>query len=269
MIKLRRRTPEERLAKAEAQMSVVEHLEELRSRLVWSMLAVGVGLAVAFTVYDQLLEVLIAPYCDVVVPLLEERSSTPLDAECSLVFTEPTEGFATRLRVSAIAGVALAMPVLVYHLWRFITPALDRREKLWAIPFVASAAALFATGAALAYWTLPRAFEFLLQIAGDEVEPLLAVGPYLSFIAMMMLVFGIGFEFPILLIFLQLAGIVEPRSLGRYRRHAVVLIVALVAVLTPSGDPISLLALSVPMYLFYEVSALIGWFLLRRRARRQ
>lgn len=246
-------------------MSVVEHLEELRRRIIVSMVAVAVGLGIAFTFYEQLLEFLVDPYCETLVPLLAERNDEPITGNCALIFTGPAEGFAVRIRVSLYAGIGIAMPVLLWQLWRFVTPALHPREKRWAIPFVASAIVLFALGAALAYWTLPRAFEFLLRVAGDQVDPLLSVGPYLSFVTIMMLTFGIGFEFPILLIFLQLAEIIEPRQLGQFRRYAIVLIVVLVAILTPSGDPISLLALSIPMYLFYEASALIGKLLLRNR----
>ncbi|MEM9711631.1 MAG: twin-arginine translocase subunit TatC [Actinomycetota bacterium] len=247
------------------QMTVVEHLEELRTRIIYSLIAVALGLAVAFSFYNRLINFLVDPYCETVVPLLAERSHEPISPNCNLIFTGPAEGFAVRIRVSLIAGVALAMPVLLWQLWRFITPALHPREKRWAVPFVASAVLLFVLGAALAYWTLPRAFEFLIRVAGDQVDPLLAVGPYLSFITMMMLTFGICFEFPILLVFLQLAEIIEPRQLAQFRRYAIVLIVTAVAILTPSGDPISLLALSIPMYLFYESSALIGKLLLRRR----
>ncbi len=259
-----RRARDEDLA-PRGQMTVVEHLEELRRRIIYSMIAVAIGLAIAFSFYDRLIDFLVDPYCETVVPLLAERADEPISPNCTLIFTGPAEGFAVRIRVSLIAGVALAMPVLLWQLWRFVTPALHPREKRWAIPFVASAIVLFALGAALAYWTLPRAFEFLIRVAGDQVDPLLAVGPYLSFITMMMLTFGICFEFPILLIFLQLAEIIEPSQLGRFRRYAIVLIVTAVAILTPSGDPISLLALSVPMYMFYEASALIGKLLLRNR----
>lgn len=247
------------------QMTVVEHLEELRRRIIISALAVAGGLGLAFLFYDPLLSFLVDPYCETLVPLLAERSDEPVSSNCRLIFVGPAEGFAVRIRVSLYTGVGIAMPVLLWQLWRFVTPALHPREKRWAVPFVVSAIVLFLMGAGLAYWTLPRAFEFLLTVAGDQVDPLLSVGPYLSFVTLMMLTFGIGFEFPILLIFLQLAEIIEPHQLGQFRRYAIVMIVVLVAILTPSGDPISLLALSIPMYLFYEASALIGRLLLRRR----
>jgi sec-independent protein translocase protein TatC len=155
--------------------------------------------------------------------------------------------------------------VLLWQLWRFVTPALYPKEKRYAIPFVFSAVLLFLLGAGLAYWSLERALSFLINISGDDVETLLRPAPYLSFVVFMMLAFGVGFEFPIVLIFLQLAGIIDYKQLAHVRRYALIGIVVLVAVITPSGDPITLAALSIPMYVFYELSIVVGWFLTRRR----
>lgn len=240
-------------------MGFWDHVGELRIRIIWSVIAIALGTVVGLVVYDWLLsEVFLPPYCRVLV-------SQEIDRPCSLVITTPLEGFRTRIKVSAYLGIVLAMPVLLWHLWRFITPALDRREKKWAIPFVFAAFALFATGAALAFYTFERALEFLIAVSGDAVDPLLGPGSYLGLVTFMMLAFGIGFEFPIVLVFMQLAGIVTPRQLHRARRYAIVGIVAGAAIITPSGDPISLAALSVPLYLFYEMSILVGHLLTRRR----
>lgn len=246
-------------------MSLVDHLTELRSRIIKSLIAVAAGAVVGFFAYDQILDVLLDPYCDLIESTGAGNELTGLEGECRLFAHTPTEGLSIRLKVSVYAGIALAMPVLCWQLWRFVTPALTPKEKRYAVPFVASAIVLFALGAALAYWTVPRALEFLLEIAGDSVSPLFAPAPYITFITFMLFVFGLGFEFPILLVFMQLAGIVEPAQLKRFRRYSIVLIVAVVAIITPSGDPISLLALSVPMYLFYEVSILIGRLVISRR----
>ena len=132
-----------------------------------------------------------------------------------------------------------------------------------------SGVALFAMGASLAYWTLPRALDFLISIGGGDagLEAMFTPDKYIQLITYMMLAFGAGFEFPIILVFLQLAGVLSYQRLASWRRYAIVLIVVLVAVITPRGDPISLAALSVPMYLFYEISILIGRLVTRRRAR--
>jgi sec-independent protein translocase protein TatC len=158
------------------------------------------------------------------------------------------------------------MPVILWQLWRFITPGLYPHEKRYAIPFLASALSLFVLGAGLAFYTLPRALQFLISIGGEgNFVTAFAPDKYFTLVTYMMLAFGIGFEFPILLIFLQLVGVLSVQSLKQARRYAIVGICILVAVITPSGDPISMLMLSVPMVVFYEVSILVGRMLERRR----
>ena len=237
-------------------MPLTDHLRELRSRLLRSVLAVLAGAVVAFVVWPQLLEILTIPLCEV-------RADRGVE-ECGLVFFGPFDALLLRLRMSLVVGVVLSAPVWLYQLWRFVTPGLYARERRLAIPFVASALTLFALGAGLAYWTLPRALEFLIEIGGD-LEPFFTPDKYIQLITYMMLAFGVGFEIPILLVFLQMAGLVSNQTLRSWRRYAIVVIVVVVAVITPSGDPISLAVLSVPMYLFYEAAILIGRILDRRR----
>lgn len=237
-------------------MTLVEHLTELRDRLIKCVLAVAVCGVGAFIAYPQIFDFLVEPYCQ-----------TTGGNECSLLQVDPLEGFSVRLKIAGYGGLALAMPVVLWQVWRFVTPGLYPREKRYAIPFVVSAVLLFALGAGLAYWTLPKALDFLADIGGDELQQFYSPAKYLSLITYMMLAFGIGFEFPILLIFLQMAGVVTSRRLRSWRRYAIVGIVVLVAVITPRGDPYSLAVLSVPMYLFYEFSILVGWLMQRRRDR--
>jgi sec-independent protein translocase protein TatC len=158
------------------------------------------------------------------------------------------------------------MPVILWQIWQFVTPGLYPHERRYAVPFVVSALVLFVLGAGLAYYTLPRALEFLVDIGGDNLITAFAPGKYFQLITYMMLAFGIGFEFPIVLIFLQLAGILETDTLRKGRRFAIVGILVLVAVITPSGDPISMLMLSVPMIIFYEVAIIVGRILTKRQA---
>lgn len=242
----------------DGRMPLMEHLVELRNRIIKVVLAVGVGAVVAWFLYPQIFDVLIDPYCD-----LQGASVT----DCTLLQTEPLEGFSVRLKVAGYGGLALAMPIVLWQLWRFITPALYSHEKKYAIPFVVSALVLFVLGAALAYYTLPRAIEFLTEIGGEDLEERFRPAPYFQLVTFMMLAFGVGFEFPIVLIFLQLAGIVETKTLRDIRRYAMVGIVVLVAVITPSGDPYSLAILSIPMYLFYEISLVVGGLLTKRQQR--
>ena len=182
-----------------------------------------------------------------------------------LILTDPLQGLATRFKVAGYGGVALATPVILWQLWRFITPGLYEHEKRYAIPFMFSALALFLLGAGIAYTTLPQALAFLQQIGGDNIVSAYAPGKYFTLISYMMLAFGIGFEFPIVLVFAQLLGVITPAQLRKVRRFAIVGICVLVAVITPSGDPISMLALSVPMAIFYEISIIIGRVLERRK----
>jgi sec-independent protein translocase protein TatC len=234
-------------------MTLVEHLIELRRRLIISVIAVAAGMVVVTFFYDALFDWLLRPYCEI-------------SDECGLLQTDPLEGFAVRIKVTGYAGVAVAMPVLLWQLWRFVSPGLYENEKRYAIPFVATALALFVTGAGLAYWTLPRALDFLGTIGGENLTQFYSPNSYFQLITYMMVAFGIGFEFPILLVFLQLAGILDTDTLRRGRRYAIVLITILVAVITPSGDPYSLLALTVPMVLFYELAIIIGRVINKRRA---
>ncbi|MGH9211764.1 MAG: twin-arginine translocase subunit TatC [Acidimicrobiales bacterium] len=239
------------------QMTLVEHLAELRNRLIKCLLAVAFGMAVITVFYNPILDILKEPYCD----SIDER-------ECEFQQIEPTEGLSVRFTVTGYGGLAIAMPIVLWQLWRFVSPGLYDREKRYATPFVVSALTLFLLGAGLAYSTLPQALSFLNDIGGADIETNYRPGAYIRLVSYMMLAFGVGFEFPILLVFLQMARILDPETLRRGRRYAIVLICVLVAVITPSGDPISMLALSVPMVIFYEISIHIGsWFVRRQEAR--
>lgn len=233
-------------------MTVWEHLAELRRRIIVSIGAVLVGAVVAYIAWPVLIELVTAPYC---------RQET----DCQLYATDPLAPFTIRLQVAMYGGVILAMPVLLWQVWRFVTPGLHAHERRYAIPFVTAALVLFAAGATLAYFTLGPALEFLFAVAGDDVAQIPTVDRYLTLTMWMMLAFGVGFEFPVLLVALQLVGILQPRQLAGFRRYAAVIIVVVAAVITPSGDPITLLVLAVPMYLLYEISILIGWLVARRR----
>jgi sec-independent protein translocase protein TatC len=238
------------------QMTLMEHLTELRKRLIISVITLAIAMVAVTFFYDQLFDLLLEPY---------RQAQDDPDAE--LLQLDPLEGFGVRLKVTGYAGIALAMPVLLWQVWRFIAPGLYDNEKRYAIPFVGSALVLFATGAGIAYWTMPKALDFLGSIGGNDLVQQYSPGKYFQLITYMMLAFGVGFEFPILLVFLQLVGIVETSQLRQFRRYAIVLITVLVAVLTPSGDPYSMLALSVPMVIFYEIAILIGSWFSRRAAR--
>ena len=251
-------------------MTLMEHLAELRNRLIKSVVSVAVGGVLCWIFYRWILDFLLEPYCRTFP--IEDRIDSALfgsDGGCNLYVTNPLEPFSVRLTVAGYGGLALAMPVVLWQGWRFVAPGLYRHEKRYAVPFVVAGTLLFFLGAGLAYWSLPRALDFLVSIGGPDLKSLFSPKPYLGFVVKMMVAFGIAFQFPIALIGLQAMGIVENRTLRRIRSYAVVGIVVLVAVITPSGDPFTLMALSVPMYLFYEMSILWGVLAGRRRRRRE
>ncbi len=242
----------------EGRMSLVEHLTELRTRIIRSVLAIAVGAIVGWFLYTPILDFILEPYCDTL-------GQACADGEATLRIDEPLEGLSTRMMVAGYIGIMLAVPVWLWQAWRFIAPGLYPHERRHGITFVGLGVALFASGASLAYWTLPRALEFLTEIGGEDLVTEFRARAYIEFIIKMMLAFGLGFEFPLVLVFLQILGIVNHRSLAKQRRLAIVGIVILVAVITPSGDPISLLALAGPMYLFYEGAIIFGKLRDRRR----
>jgi len=238
----------------DGRMTIWEHLAELRGRLVKCTIAVVLGMAFGFWLYEAwLLEFLLQPLFELV-------------PDTTLVATDPLDPFATRIKISAYVGIIMAMPVILWQIWRFVTPGLYPHEKRYAIPFVVSALALFAFGAAIAYYTLNPALQFLIGIGGTEVEPFYTPDNYVSLIAYMMLAFGIGFEFPVLLVALQIAGVLTPRKLIGWWRQAIVIIVVFAAVATPSADPISMMALATPMVVFYGLAIVIG-FLVQKAKR--
>lgn len=242
------------------QMSLMEHLEELRTRIIRSVIAIAIAAVVAWFFYHDILDLLLEPHCRI-------NAANGIEDDCGLLAISPVEGFSVRLTVVGYSGIAFAMPFVLWQIWRFIAPGLYEHEKRYGFAFVVLSFLLFATGVGLAYWSLPRALEFLASVGGEELTNFYRPKEYIGFVVKMMLGFGLGFEFPIILIFLQLLGIVDNSMLRSGRRYAIVGIVALVAVLTPSGDPGTLMALSIPMYLFYEIAIAFGWWRARRQSR--
>ena len=231
----------------DGRMTVVEHLAELRRRIVISLVAVTLGATVCYIFAPSIIRFFLQYYKDAT---NGQRNS--------FIFTGPLDAFVTRIKVATYGGLVLASPVWLWELWRFITPGLDRREKRYAIPFIVSSILLFALGGFVAFVTLPEALSFLLNAGGSELKPLLTADKYLSLVSLMVVAFGIAFEFPVLLMFLLLARVITTRQLRKWRRWAIVIIVTFAAVITPSQDPYSLFFMAVPMYIFYEMSILIG-----------
>jgi sec-independent protein translocase protein TatC len=251
----RRQGLEEDEASEGGRMTIWEHLAELRSRLIKVIVAVMVGGVVGWFLYPVVLDILLAPYRDI-------------SPDAQLFVIDPLELFTVRLQIAAYIGIALAMPVILWQVWRFVTPGLYPHEKKYAIPFVAASLVLFTLGAALAYWALTPALEFLLGLGGDNIEEIFSQQKYLALTTYMMLAFGAGFEVPVLLVALQMIGVLSPRQLLGFWRMAIVIIAVAAAVITPSGDPITMLALVIPMTLLYFGAIGIGFLFNWRRARK-
>ena len=241
-------------------MTVVEHLGELRKRLIYSLAAFLLLSIVAFVFYDPILEVMRRPLCSLPPRLLGPQG-------CDLIFTSPLEGFMFRLKLTALVGLAVASPVWLYQLWAFIVPGLTLKEKRYALPFLASAIILFSAGTALAYYSMQTGIRILVTLGGEGLVPFFKADDYLSFVGLMLLGFGLTFELPLVLLFLGLVEVVTVEQLREQRKAAFVGIVALSAVITPSQDPYTMLVLAAPIYLLYELTIVVLSAVMKRRAK--
>ncbi|TMK76545.1 MAG: twin-arginine translocase subunit TatC, partial [Actinobacteria bacterium] len=191
-------------------MTLVEHLDELRTRLVISVASIGVGFAIAWPLYRPVFNLLTNPYC-----------SFP----CALAYISIVEPFLVKIKTVGALGLCLALPVVLYEIWRFVTPGLKSNERRYAIPFVLASIALFVLGGYFALLTLPKGLAFLLGFAGtSRIYTVLSVGKYVGFVTLLILAFGASFEFPLLLISLTMVGVLSSRKLRAWRRYAVVVI---------------------------------------------
>jgi sec-independent protein translocase protein TatC len=242
-------------------MTLIEHLRELRHRMIVCLWALAAGSAAGFFLYGPAMRVVRQPYCDF---LRDHPDKAPFEsARCSLVFLGAIDGFLISVKVIVFLALLIALPIMLYQLWAFIVPGLTQRERRWAIPFVLLSLLLFLLGALAAYLTLPKALDFLLGVGGDFVNPLLTVDKYVGFVIFTVLAFGLGFEFPILLVSLSAAGVLSSDTMRKHRRYVIFGLAIFAAVITPSPDPISMLALLIPLIVFYE-GAIIVSRLLRR-----
>jgi sec-independent protein translocase protein TatC len=238
-IRLRPRTPEER-----SSMTLLEHLEELRRRLIWVLVCVAVAGIAGWFVFDRVVDVLLGPAR----PYLHDLTGG------KLVFTGPLEAFTLRFKVAIYLGFGLAFPVVLFQVWRFVSPGLHKNERRYAVPFIASGIVLFAGGVFFAWFTLPQALKFLIgpAITGTDVRPLLGAKNYIDFALLYHVAFGIAFELPVLLMILALMRVVSSRQMAKHRRHVFMGIAVAAAVLTPSVDWFTMTALTTAMYVLFE-----------------
>jgi sec-independent protein translocase protein TatC len=243
----------------QAEMPFLDHLEELRWRILKALGALVVGVGVAFALLMKL---------DIIAQL--EAPIRPYLPAGKLVYTHPGDPFQITLTAAIAIGVLLALPVILYQLWAFLAPALYKNERRLVVPVLFGAIALFMGGVSLSFYVvLPLAVEWLMGFQTASLTPMITASEYFDFAVSMSLAFGICFELPIVILALAALGIVTPQLLNRYRRHAIVVCVIVGAFLTP-GDLIwTTIAMAVPLYFLYEISVALTYLMYRRRARRE
>ncbi|WP_419163684.1 twin-arginine translocase subunit TatC [Candidatus Palauibacter sp.] len=242
----------------QAEMPFLDHLDELRARLIRALLALIVGLVlglVAVTQWD-------------VLGIVERPIASLLPGE-NLNFSSPTTPFVITLQLGFIVGLLVASPYMALQGWKFLAPALYENERKFAVPAIAAGTLLFVAGISMAYFVvLPLGLRILLTFYVEDLTPLIMIREYLNFATKLILAFGFIFELPVVLVFLSLLGIVTPEGLAKYRRHAIVAMAVVAAFLTPA-DPYTMLAMMLPMMLLYEISVFATRVLRRRRQERE
>lgn len=223
-------------------MSLIEHLEELRRRLIIVVISIIVAAVIGFVFSGAVLDLLR-------VPLPNEYDT--------IYFTGPADAFGVQVKIAGFIGIALAMPMILFHVWRFVTPGLTKRERRFIWPVMVAAILLFALGIVVGYAIIPYALRFLLGFSRPGLQPLLTIDGYVGFVTTMLLAFGIVLEFPIVLVGLARVGILSYRRLAAQRRLAIVAITVFAIVITPGGDPISPIILGSVMYLLFEGSLFV------------
>jgi sec-independent protein translocase protein TatC len=261
-----RRLLRRRSLNPEARMSVLDHLRELRRRLILMVLFVAAGAVVGWILYEPVLHFLEHPYCSVPASRRYNGSS---GRSCDLIYTGVLDGFTTRLKVSFIAGAVFSAPLWLYQIWAFITPGLRRNERKYTVVFILVSSVLFAAGMTLAYVVLSKGLNVLIGSAGSGTQALLTVNSYLSFVTLMLLVFGAAFEVPLIVVLANLAGVLTAKMLRRTQRLSIFLIFVFAAVATPSTDPFTMCAMAVPMVLLFEIAVQVAAVHDRRKARRE
>ena len=233
----------------EEKMSFLDHLGELRKRLLWSFLAILVFFIPAYAFSNEIFDFLMKPL------------SENLPEGSSLIFTRPAEGFTTYLKVSFFASVLLAVPFILYQAWKFVAPALYKKEKQIIIPFIFFGSLFFLLGAAFCYYVAsPPAFKFLLnEYSSEYVKAFPTISEALSFFMALIFGFGLVFEFPLIIFILARIGVVTSKWLREKRKYAIILSALIAAILTPTTDAVSMMLMFVPIVVFYELGILVAW----------
>jgi sec-independent protein translocase protein TatC len=257
MALLKRSSPADKGREApdpEGRMSLMDHLRELRNRLVKAILGLTLGTVVGFVYFDKFWNFLIGPYCRL--PAAYKLKA----GECTLVQQSVFEGFMVNLQVALIFGAVVSAPIWLYQVWAFVTPGLYRNERRYSILFLAISVPLFAAGAALAYLTMDKGLSLLFGFAPDNVIQLISMDQYVGFLMAMLVIFGLSFEVPLLMVFLNVIGVLPFRLVSKHQRMVIFLMFVFAAVATPSQDPITMLALALPMVGMFLIAEAFMYF---------
>ncbi len=244
-------------------MTLFEHLRELRYRLIVSALAIIVGMVVAWFFRYDLMDILQRPYFQAIDAL---KTKNP-DATTLLVNINLTSPLTLALKVSALAGLLITAPFWLYQLWAFIVPGLLAKEKKWTLIFIGAATPMFVGGVLVGYIVLPKAITVLLSFTQSGVSNLQDINAYLSFLLRLMVVFGIAFLIPLVVLMLNIVGVIKAKQLSKYRSLVIFGTFVFGAVATPSTDPFSMLALALPMTVLFLAAEVIAHILDRRKER--
>jgi len=247
-------------------MPVMDHLRELRRRVIVIVLIVAAGAVLGWYLYNPTIHFLEHPYCHI---NYKHRFPGNDRKHCALIYTNVLDGFTTRLKVSVISGAVFTGPLWLYQIWAFITPGLRAKERKYTIIFILASTVLFAAGVSLAYVVLSKGLSVLVSAAGSGTQALLTVNSYLSFVTLMLVIFGAAFELPLLVVMANFAGVLPSRILRKTQRIAIFLIFLFAAVATPSTDPFTMCAMAVPMVILYEGAVFVATVHDRRKARRK
>jgi sec-independent protein translocase protein TatC len=255
-----------RMVNPDGRMPLMEHLRELRNRVLKALVAVTIGAVIGWYLFPHIWNFIEAPYCklNITVPFAGKHGAN----SCTLYVNGLFDSLFLHLKIAIATGVIIASPVWLYQIWAFLAPGLYSRERRWAYFFAGTSVPLFAIGGGIAYFAMTKGLRFLLLLVPKGVIPLITINTYLGYAMAMLLIFGLAFELPLVLILLNLARILTHQRFRKWRRMIIFLVFAFAAVCTPSPDPISMLLLALPCVLLVELAEIFIWLNDRRRARR-
>jgi len=259
-----------RRSNPDGRMPLMEHIRELRNRVIKIAVIVTIGSVIGWFIYPHVFRFIEQPFCRLPANMRAIPGQHASGGSCGreLYVTGIFDAFFLQLQISIVTGVILSSPVWLYQVWAFMAPGLYKRERRWAYYFVGAAVPLFVVGATIAYFAMTRGLQFLLDRVPHGVTPLITISTYLSYAEAMLAIFGIAFELPLVFVLLNLAGVLTHARFRKWRRMIIFLVFAFAAIFTPSPDPLSMLLLALPCVVLVEAAEVFAWAHDRRKAAR-